>query len=100
MCETALIYTTFAFDNLFRVLAVFPKMKGFYMKAETIKVYWNRPDFALVWQEQVVVLSHSVYEVSLTNVHIKSLLPCITLVAPMDYWLCVSVCLCISVFWR
>ena len=54
--------TTFAFDNLFRVLAVFPKMKGFYMKAETIKVYWNRPDFALedhVWQRHVVVLSPS-----------------------------------------
>ena len=62
MCETALIYTTFAFDNIFRVLAVFPKMKGFYMKAETIKVYWHRPDFALddhVWQEQVVMLSDS-----------------------------------------
>ena len=45
-------------DNLFRVLAVFPKMKGFYMKAETVKVYWNRRDFALddhVWQRHVVV---------------------------------------------
>ena len=27
-------------------------------------------------------------------------LPCITLVAPMDYWLCVSVCVCVSVFSR
>ena len=36
-------YTTFAFYSLFRVLAVFPKMKGFFynMKAETIKVYWG-----------------------------------------------------------
>ena len=33
-------------------------------------------------------------------VDIKSLLACITLVAPKDYWLCVSVCLCVSVFWR
>ena len=39
----------------------------------------------------------AVYDVSLTTVDIKSLLPCITLVAPMDYWLCVSVCLCVSV---
>ena len=34
----------------------------FYMKAETIKLYWNRPDFALddhVWQQHVVVLSPS-----------------------------------------
>ncbi len=62
ICETTLIYTTFAFDSLFRVLAVFPKMKGFHMKAETIKVYWKRPDFALddnVWQRHVVVLSAS-----------------------------------------
>ena len=32
------------------------------MKAETIKLYWNRPDFALddhVWQQHVVVLSPS-----------------------------------------
>ena len=42
----------------------------------------------------------AVYDVSLTTVDIKSLLPCITLVAPMDYWLCVSVGLCVSVFWR
>ena len=42
----------------------------------------------------------AVYDVSLTTVDIKSLLPCITLVAPKDYWLCVSVCLCVSVFWR
>ncbi len=56
------IDTTFAFDNLYRVLAVFPKMKGFYMKAQTITVYWNIPDFALddhVWQRYVVVLSPS-----------------------------------------
>ena len=62
ICETTLIDTTFAFDNLVRVLAVFPKMKGFYTKAQTIKVYWNRPDFALadhVWQRHVVVVSHS-----------------------------------------
>ena len=62
ICETTLIDTTFAFDNLFRVLVVFPKMKGFYMKAEAIKVYLNRPDFALddhVWQRHVVVLSPS-----------------------------------------
>ena len=39
-------------------------------------------------------------DVSLTIVDIKSLLPCITLVAPMDYLLCVSVSLCVSVFWR
>ena len=39
-------------------------------------------------------------DVSLTTVDIKSLLPCITLVAPMDYLLCVSVSLCVSVFWR
>ena len=40
----------------------------------------------------------AVYDVSLTTpVDIKSLLPCITLVAPMDYWLCVSVCLCFCV---
>ena len=85
------------------------------MKAETIKLYWNRPDFALddhVWQQHVVVLSPSgayecgntsaaaVYDVSLTTIDIKSLLPCITLVAPMDYWLFVSVCLCVSLFWR
>ena len=59
ICETTLIYTTFAFDTLFRVLAVFPKMKGFYMKAESIKVYWYRPDLALddhVWQRHVVML--------------------------------------------
>ena len=34
----------------------------FYMKAETINLYWNRPDFALddhVWQQHVVVLSPS-----------------------------------------
>ena len=34
----------------------------FHMKAETIKLYWNRPDFALddhVWQQHVVVLSPS-----------------------------------------
>ena len=34
----------------------------FYVKAETIKLYWNRPDFALddhVWQQHVVVLSPS-----------------------------------------
>ena len=42
----------------------------------------------------------AVYDVSLTTVDIKSLLPCITLVAPMDYLLCVSVSLCVSVFWR
>ena len=42
----------------------------------------------------------AVYDVSLTTVDIKSLLPCITLVVPMAYWLCVSVCLCVSVFWR
>ena len=42
----------------------------------------------------------AVYDVSLTTVDIKSLLSCITLVAPMDYWLCVSVYLCVSVFWR
>ena len=42
----------------------------------------------------------AVYDVSHTTVDIKSLLPYITLVAPMDYWLCVSVCLCVSVFWR
>ena len=32
------------------------------MKAETMKLYWNRPDFALddhVWKQHVVVLSHS-----------------------------------------
>ena len=32
------------------------------MNAETIKLYWNRPDFALddhVWQQHVVVLSPS-----------------------------------------
>ena len=32
------------------------------MKAETIKLYWNRPDFAPddhVWQQHVVVLSPS-----------------------------------------
>ena len=30
------------------------------MKAETIKLYWNRPDFALdVWKQHVVVLSPS-----------------------------------------
>ena len=39
----------------------------------------------------------AVYDVSLKTVDIKSLLPCITLVAPMDHWLCVSVCLCVSV---
>ena len=88
----------------------------FYVKAETIKLYWNRPDFALddhVWQQHVVVLSlllaayecgntsaAAVYDVSLTTVDIKPLLPCITLVDPMDHWLCVSVCLCVSVFWR
>ena len=38
----------------------------------------------------------AVYDVSPTTVDIKSLLPCITLVAPMDYWLCVYVSL--SVF--
>ena len=37
----------------------------------------------------------AVYDVSLTTVDIKSLLPCITLVAPKDYWLCVSVCFCV-----
>ena len=42
----------------------------------------------------------AVYGVSLTTVDIKSPLPCITLVAPMDYLLCVSVSLCVSVFWR
>ena len=34
----------------------------FYVKTETIKLYWNRPDFALddhVWQQHVVVLSPS-----------------------------------------
>ena len=34
----------------------------FMMKAETIKLYWNRPDFTLddhVWQQHVVVLSPS-----------------------------------------
>ena len=34
----------------------------FYMKAETIKLYCNRPDFALddhVWKQHVVVLSPS-----------------------------------------
>ncbi len=42
----------------------------------------------------------AVYDVSLTiTVDIKSRLPCITLVAPMDYGLYVSVCLCVSVFW-
>ena len=84
------------------------------MKAETIKLYWNRPDFALddhVWKQHVVMLSPSggmnaairarrLSDVSLTTVDITSLLPCITLVAPMDYWLCVSVCMCVSVFWR
>ena len=39
ICETTLIYTTFAFDSVFRVLAVFPKMKGFYKMAETMNVY-------------------------------------------------------------
>ncbi len=85
------------------------------MKAETITLYWNRPDFALddhVWKQHVVVLSlllaayecgnmsaAAVYGVSLTTVDIKSLLPCITLVAPIDYLLCVSVSLslCLSV---
>ena len=39
----------------------------------------------------------AVYDMRLTTVDIRSLLPCIThLVAPMDYWLCVSVCLCVS----
>ena len=42
----------------------------------------------------------AVYDVSLTTVDIKYILPFITLVAPMDHWLCVSVCLCVSVFWR
>ena len=42
----------------------------------------------------------AVYDVRLTTVDITSLLPCITLVAPMDYLLCVYVCLCVSVFWR
>ena len=42
----------------------------------------------------------AVYDVSLTTVDITSLLPCITLVAPKDYWLCVSVYLCVSVLWR
>ena len=42
----------------------------------------------------------AVYGVSLTTVDSKYLLPCITLVAPMDYLLCVSVSLCVSVFWR
>ena len=42
----------------------------------------------------------ALYGVSLTTVDSKSLLPCITLVAPMDYLLCVSVSLCVSVFWR
>ena len=34
----------------------------FYVKADTIKLYWNRPDVALddhVWQQHVVVLSPS-----------------------------------------
>ena len=90
-------------------------MKGFYMKAETIKVYWNRSDLSLTTMCVSCVSSCSlllaaydcdntsaaaVYDVSLTTVDIKSLLPCITLAAPMDYWLCVSVCLCVSVFWR
>ena len=44
--------------------------------------------------------AEAVYDVSLTTADIKSILPCITLVAPMDDWLCVSVCLCVSVFWR
>ena len=86
------------------------------MKAETIKLYWNRADFALddhVWKQHVITCSLllaayecgntsavAVYDVSLTTVDIKSLLPCITLVAPMDYLLCVSVSLCVSVFWR
>ena len=39
-------------------------------------------------------------DVSLTTEVITSILPCITLVAPMDYLLCVSVSLCVSVFWR
>ena len=86
----------------------------FYMKAETIKLYWNRPDFALddhVWKQHVVVLSPSGGLWMRQHKHggclwwcepynIKSLLPCITLVAPMDYLLCVSVSLCVSVFWR
>ena len=42
----------------------------------------------------------AVYDVRLTTVYIKSLLPCIALVAPMDHWLCVSVCLYVSVLWR
>ena len=37
----------------------------------------------------------AVYDVSLTTVDIKSLLPYITLVAPMDYWLCVSLSVCV-----
>ena len=37
----------------------------------------------------------AVYDVSLTTVDIKSLLPYITLVVPMYYWLCVSLSVCV-----
>ena len=59
------------------------------MKAETIKLYWNRPDFddhvgssmlscslLLAAYECGNTSAAAVYDVSLTTVDIKSLLPC------------------------
>ena len=75
------------------------------MKAETIKFTGIDPTLPLTNMCGSSMLAGSallaayecgntsaaaVYDVSLTTVDIKSLLPCITLVAPMDYWLCVS----------
>ena len=67
---------------------------------------WNKPDFALgdhVRQRHFVVLyppghacAAAVYVVSLTTVDITFMLGfLITLVAPMDYWFCVSLCFCV-----
>ena len=79
------------------------------MKAQTIKCTGIDPtlplttmcgsdmltcSLLLVAYECGTMSAAAVYDVSLTTVYIKSLLPCITLVAPMDYWLCVCVFMC------